>query len=102
MAEVPIPTLRRSFLEVVFHFLVNDIVFYFLHGLLHTPYFYKRIHKIHHEFKAPVALAARRPASGRRWGVFGGRSPPRAGRRRGQPPPTPISASGLAHELRRA
>jgi sterol desaturase/sphingolipid hydroxylase (fatty acid hydroxylase superfamily) len=58
LCEQPIPSLRRTFLEVCFHFLVNDIVFYFAHGLLHTPYFYKRIHKIHHLFKAPIALAA--------------------------------------------
>jgi len=58
MAEAPIPTLWRAVGEVVFQFTVNDVVFYFVHGLLHKPYFYKRIHKIHHEFKAPVALAA--------------------------------------------
>jgi sterol desaturase/sphingolipid hydroxylase (fatty acid hydroxylase superfamily) len=58
MAEVPIPSVRRTIMEVVFHFAVNDVVFYFAHGLLHTPFFYKRIHKIHHEFKAPIALAS--------------------------------------------
>lgn len=58
LAEARIPSLRQAFGEVAFHFTVNDILFYFLHGLLHTPYFYKRIHKIHHEFKAPIALAS--------------------------------------------
>ncbi|KAF8245623.1 fatty acid hydroxylase [Wilcoxina mikolae CBS 423.85] len=35
-----------------------EITFYFLHQLLHKPALYRRIHKTHHSFTAPVALAA--------------------------------------------
>jgi len=32
--------------------------FYFTHRLLHVPYLYKTVHKVHHRFKAPCAMAA--------------------------------------------
>lgn len=40
---------------VIFH-IYFDVGFYILHRLLHTKYLYKRIHKIHHEWKSPIAV----------------------------------------------
>lgn len=37
---------------------VFDTGFFLLHRLMHTKYFYKRIHKIHHEWKAPIGIIA--------------------------------------------
>lgn len=37
---------------------VEDFAFYWAHRFLHTPFLYKRIHKIHHEFVNSVSIAA--------------------------------------------
>jgi len=44
--------------EVALHMLTYEACFYYSHRLLHTKWFYARVHKIHHEWKAPTALAA--------------------------------------------
>jgi len=36
----------------------NEFNFYYLHRLLHQPWWYRRFHKQHHEYTAPFALAA--------------------------------------------
>lgn len=55
------PTLP-SLAEVLPHFVVSlflrEALFYYSHRLLHYPPLYRRIHKRHHQFTAPIALAA--------------------------------------------
>ena len=43
------PSVFEYVLQVYFSFMCEDFFFYWSHRTLHLPYFYKRIHKIHHE-----------------------------------------------------
>jgi len=48
----------RELLCVVGFLVILEIWFYVTHRLLHIPYLYKTIHKVHHRFQQPCAMAA--------------------------------------------
>lgn len=48
-------TMIKDFLVFVF---VQEVSFYYLHRLLHHGFWYRYIHKIHHYWQAPIAIAA--------------------------------------------
>jgi len=52
-----IPTTLNFLLQILFCNMVENISFYFAHRLLHKPFLYKYIHKIHHEHKVTTSLA---------------------------------------------
>lgn len=55
-APLPPPTeVIRCFAVAV---MIREAMFYYTHRMFHHPRVYKHIHKKHHEFVAPVALAA--------------------------------------------
>ena len=46
-----------SFAELATHIVgctvLDEVFFYYAHRLLHTPFLYEHVHKVHHEYKTP-------------------------------------------------
>ncbi|KAG8509248.1 Fatty acid hydroxylase domain-containing protein 2 [Galemys pyrenaicus] len=53
-----LPTFHRFLLELVLFTLLEEVLFYYSHRLLHHPALYKKIHKKHHEWTAPIGVVA--------------------------------------------
>ncbi|TPX24742.1 hypothetical protein DIZ76_010180 [Coccidioides immitis] len=56
--EPSLPSLPEIARDFIICLLIREALFYYSHRLLHHRIFYARIHKLHHRFTAPVALAA--------------------------------------------
>ena len=54
----PIPSHFELLRLLLVHIAVLEILFYAVHRILHTPRLYRSIHKIHHEYTAPFAIAS--------------------------------------------
>lgn len=51
--------LRQQMLpQVAIFFIFEDFYHYHMHRFMHWPPFYKKIHKVHHEYAAPFGIAA--------------------------------------------
>jgi len=53
-----LPTYLEIISQLALCMFVEDFFFYLSHSLLHTDFFYAKVHKIHHEFKETVAISA--------------------------------------------
>ena len=51
-----LPTLRESVRHFIYGNLAREVLGYYVHRLLHHPWFYARYHKLHHNFTAPIAF----------------------------------------------
>jgi fatty acid hydroxylase domain-containing protein 2 len=53
-----VPTFGILMRDLLVAHTLFDVGFYAFHRLMHTKYLYKRIHKIHHEWKAPIGFVS--------------------------------------------
>eukprot|EP00347_Sterkiella_histriomuscorum_P001572 403371515 len=53
-----LPDSKTLLLQIIFCSLMEDLAFTFTHRIFHTPFFYKRFHKIHHQYTNSVGICA--------------------------------------------
>jgi len=51
------PTIWIVLRDILVFILVEEVCFYYGHRLLHIPFLYRKIHKMHHLFSSPVGAA---------------------------------------------
>lgn len=53
-----LPSLSRITFDILILIICEEIGFYYVHRVLHHRLFYQRFHKVHHEWRNPIAMAA--------------------------------------------
>eukprot|EP01137_Pigoraptor_chileana_P008251 Opistho-2@54813 len=57
-ALLPLPRFERVIFDIAVFGLLEEVGFYYSHRALHHPIVYKNIHKMHHEWTAPIGISA--------------------------------------------
>ncbi|EYU30461.1 hypothetical protein ABFS82_01G086500 [Erythranthe guttata] len=56
--SLPLPPLWEIVLQLCTYFIVEDYGNYWIHRFLHCKWGYDKIHRVHHEYTAPIGFAA--------------------------------------------
>ncbi|CAH9108939.1 unnamed protein product [Cuscuta europaea] len=56
--SLPLPSIWEIVSQLGVYFLVEDYANYWIHRLLHCKWGYDKIHKVHHDYSAPIGFAA--------------------------------------------
>ena len=51
------PSTLEIAIQLIFFMLVEDTAFYWSHRMLHSKFFYSKIHKIHHEYHSSIGIS---------------------------------------------
>ncbi|GAB4834276.1 Methylsterol monooxygenase 1-1 [Ancistrocladus abbreviatus] len=55
---LPLPSIWEMLMQLIVYFVVEDYTNYWIHRWLHCKWGYEKIHKVHHEYSAPIGFAA--------------------------------------------
>ncbi|XP_044476483.1 methylsterol monooxygenase 1-1-like [Mangifera indica] len=55
---LPLPSGWEIFVQLAVYFVVEDYTNYWIHRFLHAKWGYEKIHRVHHEYSAPISYAA--------------------------------------------
>ncbi|CAA0820565.1 Methylsterol monooxygenase 1-1 [Striga hermonthica] len=56
--SLSLPSLWEILLQLGVYFVIEDYTNYWIHRFLHCKWGYEKIHKVHHEYTAPIGFAA--------------------------------------------
>ncbi|KAK2981333.1 hypothetical protein RJ640_027243, partial [Escallonia rubra] len=56
--SLPLPSIWEVVAQLAVYFMVEDFGNYWIHRFLHCKWGYEKIHKVHHEYTAPIGFAA--------------------------------------------
>lgn len=56
-ADVKVPVWWIALLQLGFMMLMEDLLFFTAHYIMHQKYFFKKYHRIHHEYRESIAIA---------------------------------------------
>ncbi|KAF5800656.1 putative 4-alpha-methylsterol monooxygenase [Helianthus annuus] len=55
--SLPLPSSTEIILQLIVYFVIEDYTNYWFHRLFHVKWLYENVHKVHHEYTAPIGFA---------------------------------------------